>query len=94
MTHRHSIFCILPPYMLEQIVENGSSEQSALAAQTLAVSQAIREERQSLALATTRGDGLHGEVITANVRTIRSVPLVPGGFNRRSSRGQHGAAGG
>lgn len=29
-----------------------------------------------LILATTRGDGVEGEVITANVRTIRSVPLV------------------
>ncbi|MCJ7830824.1 MAG: NAD-dependent DNA ligase LigA, partial [Desulfobacterales bacterium] len=33
-------------------------------------------ESGRLALATTRGDGLRGEVITANVRTIRSVPLV------------------
>jgi len=53
VSHRHSIFCILPPHMLEQIVQNGSSEQSDLAAQTLAASQSIREERQSLALATT-----------------------------------------
>ncbi len=28
-----------------------------------------------LAMASTRGDGITGEVITANVRTIRSVPL-------------------
>ncbi len=28
-----------------------------------------------LALASTRGDGIRGEVITANVRTIRTVPL-------------------
>ena len=40
--------------MLEQIVQNGSSEQSDLAARTLATSQAIRGKRQSLALATTR----------------------------------------
>jgi Zn-dependent metalloprotease len=54
VSHRHSIFCILPPHMLDQIVQNGSSEQSDLAAQTLAASRTIREKRQSLALTTTR----------------------------------------
>jgi Zn-dependent metalloprotease len=54
VSHHHSIFCILPPHMLDQIVQNGSSAQSDLAAQTLAASQQIREKRQSLALATTR----------------------------------------
>jgi Zn-dependent metalloprotease len=54
VSHRHSIFCILPPHMLDQIVQNGSSAQSDLAAQTLAASRAIREKRQSLALTTTR----------------------------------------
>ena len=53
MSHRHSIFCILPPYMLEQIAQNGTSEQVSLATQTLTASQLIREKRQSLALATT-----------------------------------------
>jgi DNA ligase (NAD+) len=32
-------------------------------------------ERGQLARASTRGDGAHGEGITANVKTIRSVPL-------------------
>ena len=54
MSDRHSIFCILPPYMLEEIAQNGSSEQRELAVQALAASLAIREERQSLALATSR----------------------------------------
>jgi len=33
-------------------------------------------EEGKLALASTRGDGLIGELITPNVRTIKSVPLV------------------
>ena len=33
-------------------------------------------ERGRLVLASTRGDGIMGEVITANVKTIRTVPLV------------------
>jgi Zn-dependent metalloprotease len=54
VSHRHSIFCILPPYMLDQIVQNGSSAQSDLATQTLASSHLIREKRQGFALTTTR----------------------------------------
>ncbi|MDI6687502.1 MAG: NAD-dependent DNA ligase LigA [Desulfobacterales bacterium] len=33
-------------------------------------------ENGKLIAASTRGDGINGEVITANVRTIRSVPLL------------------
>jgi len=40
----------------------------------LAVS--LRYDHGRLALAATRGDGSRGEDVTANVRTIRSVPLV------------------
>jgi DNA ligase (NAD+) len=40
----------------------------------LAVSLVYEQGR--LSVAATRGDGLHGENVTANVRTIRSVPLT------------------
>ena len=39
----------------------------------LAVS--LRYQRGNLAQAATRGDGMTGEDVTANVRTIRSIPL-------------------
>ncbi len=39
----------------------------------------LRYEHGRLAQAATRGDGTRGEDVTANVRTIRSVPLVLGG---------------
>ena len=33
-------------------------------------------ENGALTVASTRGDGYRGEVITANIRTIRSIPLI------------------
>lgn len=41
----------------------------------------IRYEHGVLVQAATRGDGSHGEDVTANVRTIKSVPLTLGGDN-------------
>ncbi len=39
------------------------------------VAISLRYERGELVLAATRGDGRRGEDVTANVRTIRSIPL-------------------
>lgn len=39
------------------------------------VAVALRYENGTLVQASTRGDGITGEVVTDNVRTIRSVPL-------------------
>ena len=43
------------------------------------VALSIRYEKGGLALAVTRGDGVQGDDVTANVRTLRSVPLRLGG---------------
>ena len=50
----------------------------------LAVTVIYRDGR--LAQAATRGDGVTGEDVTANVRTIRAVPQRLRGRRRRSSR--------
>jgi Zn-dependent metalloprotease len=48
MATRHSIFCILPPYILQEIAQRGTPEQRVSALQTLNVSQQIRSNRQTL----------------------------------------------
>lgn len=51
-TLHNPLYCIVPPYMLEQIIQNGTTEQQALAQLSLAVTSAFRQNR----LAFARGD--------------------------------------
>lgn len=48
-SHGHSIFCILPPYLLGSVARNGSPTQRAAATATLASDQTFRALRASLA---------------------------------------------
>ena len=43
-------------------------------------------ENGLLVQASTRGDGMNGEDITGNVRTIRAIPLRASGARRRNRR--------
>ncbi len=43
--HRHSIFCVLPPYILRAIAENGTKEQATAAMQTLVTDTTFRALR-------------------------------------------------
>ena len=43
--HRHSLFCILPPYILEALAESGDEKERKWALQTLAVDTSLRSER-------------------------------------------------
>ncbi len=56
------------------------------------LSMAVRFEHGVLVQAITRGDGLTGEDVTGNARTIRSLPLRvrdgPGLFEARDDRGR------
>jgi Zn-dependent metalloprotease len=47
MIIQHSIYCILPPYMLLQIVENGTRKQRAFARRTILASEKLREQRRT-----------------------------------------------
>jgi len=48
-SHIHPIHCIVPPHMMDKIVENGTQEQIAHARRSLEVSSQMRGIRQSLA---------------------------------------------
>ena len=45
MSHRHSIFCALPPYVLRAIAQNGTAEQREAALKTLSIDNTQRNLR-------------------------------------------------
>lgn len=51
-SHRHPVYCITPPYMLENITQNGTPAQRAYAESTLASTSVLYNQR----LAVSRGD--------------------------------------
>lgn len=46
--HRHSIFCILPPHMLKEIIHNGSDAQRNFAMRTMETTAQFRGQRQAM----------------------------------------------
>jgi Zn-dependent metalloprotease len=69
-SQRSPLLCILPPYMLEQIAQNGTAQQRALALQTLAATTNLSGQRQAVA----RGDVPSGaKAMTAGPGKQRSV---------------------
>jgi Zn-dependent metalloprotease len=52
-TYRHSIFCVLPPYILQSIAQNGSSQQRSRALQHLGTDHTIRTLRTTYNLIST-----------------------------------------
>ena len=49
--HRHSIFCILPPYLLRSVLANGTKAQKAAANRALGIDSTLRSMRAQLAVA-------------------------------------------
>lgn len=54
--HRHSIFCILPPHILEQIVKNGRPEERDWALRTLSTDSTLRNLRTTRTLMRSRAE--------------------------------------
>jgi Zn-dependent metalloprotease len=51
-THRHSIFCILPPHILRSVAQNGTPRQRAASTQTLSIDNTFRALRAGRRLPT------------------------------------------
>jgi len=47
MSHRHSILCIIPPYMMHEIAMNGSPKQRDFALRSITISEQIRAQRRT-----------------------------------------------
>jgi Zn-dependent metalloprotease len=86
-THRHSIFCILPPYIHNSIAQNGTSQQRTQALRTLGIDHTFRTLRTThdlLATVQTRGpallaaEGRHQRTISDDHRTTN----LPGDVGR------------
>jgi Zn-dependent metalloprotease len=69
-TH-HSIFCITPPHMLDQIILNGTPEQRNFAQKNIAVSADVRAKRS--AMIPKRATRLSAAVGAVKERTIYDV---------------------
>ncbi len=70
MSHWHSLQCILPPYMLKNIVENGSGDVKQAAVAAVIASAQLRGQRQALAEAGVRAAVLAAAPVGGKQRTV------------------------
>jgi len=92
-THRHSIFCILPPHILRNIVEHGNDAQRRIASLGLAVDNTLRAMRAAAPrraeAPTAKRPGLFAEE-GAKQRTIydaKNTQNLPGALVRSEGSG-------
>lgn len=61
-THNHNpLFCAIPPYMVEEIANNGSKKQIAKAKKSLAQAHQFRQQRKSIAEITKKAQPVPGQ---------------------------------
>lgn len=78
MSHRHSIFCILPPHMLEEIAKRGTLEQRDLALRTIAASGQIRAQRNMWQAVAASMAAVPVENKQREVYDAKTGPSLPG----------------
>ena len=86
--HRYPMLSLANTYNEQDVADWYESVRKGLAGEDFEVCCEMKYDGLSISLiyvdgkltqAVTRGDGVHGDDVTANVRTIRSIPLVLSG---------------
>ena len=85
--HRRSIYCILPPYVLDKISQNGTSQQRAKALKTLSTDSTLRALRIAqvparLPAAPTRGVSSEGKK-QRTIYNVHNTSDLPGDTARK-----------
>ncbi len=85
VTHRYPMLSLANTYNEQEVSEWYASVKKLLAGEPFEVCCELKYDGLSISLTyekgrliqgVTRGDGVHGDDVTANVKTIRSIPLV------------------
>ncbi len=83
ISHRHSIFCILPPHVLHEMARRGNPAQRDIALKTLALDATHRSERLTLQLLATAphpaaaaAPAVHRTIYTAGNQETTSGQVV------------------
>ncbi|MBR4389193.1 MAG: NAD-dependent DNA ligase LigA [Prevotella sp.] len=85
VTHRYPMLSLANTYNEQEVAEWYASVKKLLAGEPFEVCCELKYDGLSISLTyeqgkliqgVTRGDGVHGDDVTANVKTIRSIPLI------------------
>ena len=85
VTHKYPMLSLSNTYSQQDVANFYDSVSRGLGGETFDICCELKYDGLSISLtyvdgrlirAVTRGDGVHGDDVTANVRTIRSIPLV------------------
>ena len=97
VTHKYPMLSLANTYSEEDVRQWYESVQKGLAGEPFEVCCEMKYDGLSISLtyvdgkltqAVTRGDGVHGDDVTQNVRTIRAIPLVVRGYVGTGARGR------
>ncbi len=92
VTHKYPMLSLANTYSQSDVEEWFNSVTKLLGGESFEVCCELKYDGLSISLTyehgrlvrgVTRGDGVHGDDVTANVKTIRSIPLVLSGWNTK-----------